>query len=716
MLNQLLDYLNIKELYPPQKEAMEVIERNESLLMSVPTAAGKTVVAYNALMKTVKEGKKGIFLVPLRALAWEKVTELRDICKNILNGARIGVSVGDFDKIRGLSKYDIIVATSERADSLIRHNPSWLTEVGCLVSDEIHLINDSNRGPTLEVTLSKFREINPDIQIIGLSATVSNSKEVAKWLGATLVESDFRPVPLKKGICIDNEIEWDGSDFKRIDIDGTEGIALDNLPDQCLVFVNTRRSAEAQAKRLGMLIGKRLTNEEIEALKTYTNELKSGADEVTSVDSNLTKLIEKGVAYHHAGLTNRQRQLIEKGFREKRIKALCATPTLAAGVNLPAKRVIIRDLTRWDSSFQSNQPLPVLEIQQMLGRAGRPGFDVDGEGVLIAKNNEQKAQIIETYFEGETEPVISRLGSEPALRTHLLSLIASGTISSTEEMHSFLKKTLFGAQGELWRTQHRINKVLDFLDKEDLIRIEGKLDGEFIPANTSLQEKLKATAFGRKVSQLYIDPLSGVIIRKALESEVPANPLGLLHTISRTPDIYSLYVRKNEMETYLTHLMQMEADLMLPPPIEHTELEFYLWDLKTALLLMDWVEETPEEHLMKRYSTTPGDIRAKVETAGWILYSMSELSELVSPNTTKMIAELEIRISNGVRKELLPLLEIDSIGRVRARALFNAGFTSQNSIREAKPSELSEIPGIGKKLAEKLAGKKDPEQMRFELA
>ena len=716
MLNQLLDYLKIKELYPPQKEAMEVIERNESLLMSVPTAAGKTVVAYNALMKAVKEGKKGMFLVPLRALAWEKVTELRDICKNILNGAKIGVSVGDFDKIRGLSKYDIIVATSERADSLIRHNPSWLTEVGCLVSDEIHLINDSNRGPTLEVTLSKFREINPDIQIIGLSATVSNSKEVARWLGATLVESDFRPVPLKKGICIANEIEWDESEFKRIDIDGTEGIALDNLPDQCLVFVNTRRSAEAQAKRLSMLIGKRLTSEETEALKTYTNELKSGADEITSVDSNLTKLIERGVAYHHAGLTNRQRQLIEKGFREKRIKALCATPTLAAGVNLPAKRVIIRDLTRWDSSFQSNQPLPVLEIQQMLGRAGRPGFDVDGEGVLIAKNDEQKTHIVETYFEGETEPVLSRLGSEPALRTHLLSLIASGTISTTEEMHSFLKKTLFGAQGELWRTQHRINKVLDFLEKEDLIEIEGKMDGEFIPANASVQEKLKATAFGKKVSQLYIDPLSGVIIRRALESEVSANPLGLLHTIARTPDIYSLYVRKNEMETYLTHLMQMEADLMLPPPVEHTELEFYLWDLKTALMLMDWVEETPEEHLIKRYSTTPGDIRAKVETAGWILYSMSELSELLSPNTTKMIAELEIRIANGVRKELLPLLEIDSIGRVRARSLFNAGFTSQSSIRESKPSELNEIPGIGSTLAEKLAGKKDPEQLRFELA
>ena len=145
------------------------------------------------------------------------------------------------------------------------------------------------------------------------------------------------------------------------------------------------------------------------------------------------------------------------------------------------------------------------------------------------------------------------------------------------------------------------------------------------------------------------------------------------------------------------------------------ELEFYLWDLKTALLIMDWIEETPEEHLLKRYSTTPGDIRAKVETAEWILYAMSELAELLSPSNTKMITELRIRVNNGVRKELLPLLEIDSVGRVRARSLFNAGFTSQSSIRDARPSELSNIPGIGAKLAEKLAGRKDSEQLRFEL-
>ena len=715
LLSELLEYLKIKELYPPQKEAIKFVERGDSVLMSVPTAAGKTLVAYAALIRAVKAKKKGIYLVPLRALAWEKVNELKDICKNILDGAKIGVSVGDYDKARGLSKYDIIVSTSERADSLIRHNPSWLSEVECLVSDEIHLLNDSGRGPTLEVTLSKFREINPNIQIIGLSATVSNSKEIADWLDATLVESDFRPVPLKKGISLDGTVEWEDGEKKYMGLDGVEGIAIDNLPEQCLVFVGTRRSAEAQAKKLSRMVGGKLNSEQRKELEKFANQIQKNADEITSVDSNLSKLITNGVAYHHAGLTNRQRLIIETAFKEKALKALCATPTLAAGVNLPARRVIIRDLSRWDSSFQSNQPLPVLEVHQMLGRAGRPGFDVDGQGILIAKKRDQIDSFTERYFEGETEPVISRLGSEPALRTHLLSLITSGTITTREGLHKFLEKTLFGAQGELWRTQHRLNKVLDFLDKEQLIEIEGKMDNEFQPANEVLEEKLKPTAFGRKVSQLYIDPLSGVIIKNALESEVEANSLGLLHALARTPDIYSLYVRKNEMETYLTHLMQMEGDLMLPPPVEHIELEFYLWDLKTALLIMDWIEETPEEHLMKRYSTTPGDIRAKVETAEWILYAMSELAELLSPSNTKMITELRIRVKNGVRKELLPLLELDSVGRIRARALFNAGFTSQSSIRDSRPSDLNNIPGIGIKLAEKLSGRKDSEQVRFEL-
>ena len=148
---------------------------------------------------------------------------------------------------------------------------------------------------------------------------------------------------------------------------------------------------------------------------------------------------------------------------------LVATPTLAAGINLPAKRVIIRDLSRWDGDYHSNQPLPVLEIQQMLGRAGRPKYDSSGEGVLVTKDQKKGNDAVERYFESETEPVISRLGSEAALRIHLLSVISSRLANTRKELDEFLKTTLFGKQGEIWAIKQRLGKILNFLAEENFI-------------------------------------------------------------------------------------------------------------------------------------------------------------------------------------------------------------------------------------------------------
>ena len=159
------------------------------------------------------------------------------------------------------------------------------------------------------------------------------------------MRSDFRPASLRKGIAIEKTIEWEDDQNKNIILEGAEGLSLDNLPEQCLVFVGTRRSAEAQAKKLSKNIGRRLDDEDRKILERFSEKIKKNADEATSVDSNISKLISNGVAYHHAGLTNRQRRIIEEAFKSKSLKALCATPTLAAGVNLPAKRVIIRDLS-----------------------------------------------------------------------------------------------------------------------------------------------------------------------------------------------------------------------------------------------------------------------------------------------------------------------------------------------------------------------------------
>ena len=710
MLPGILEHFGITELYPPQEEAITSVERDESVLLAVPTAAGKTLVAYLALLRTVAAGRRGMYLVPLRALAWEKVEELHALTAAVLPQARVGVSVGDYDRTRGLSNCDIIVATSERADSLLRHSPEWLPQVGCLVADEVHLLNDTGRGPTLEVTLTRFRELVPDLQLVALSATVSNAAEIADWLGATLVSSDFRPVPLARGIYTDTLLEWETAAKQVLPRAGAEGLVQQRLPDQSLVFVATRRGAEAQAKRLAPIIDSTLSSAEREALVEAADALETGADEATSFDHGLAQLLRRGVAFHHAGLTNRHRKLVEAQFRARRLKALVATPTLAAGVNLPARRVIVRDLKRWESSFQSNQPLPILEVHQMLGRAGRPGYDAEGEGVLMAKDVAQAEEAEAVYFRGEPEPVVSRLGAEPALRTHLLALIAVGAVSDREALHSFLDRTLFGAQGELWRTQHRLNRVIEFLREEGLITVSGAEPGEFAPASEAQREGFTATDFGRRVAQLYVDPLTGVTMRRALESGVPPNPLGLLHMVARTPNIHSLYVRKQEMEKYLVRMMNAEDELMLPTPEDQVEMEFYLWDLKTALLLQDWTEEMPEEQMLKRYSTTPGDIRAKVDVAEWLLYAAGELARLFAPEAVAELEQLRTRITHGVRRELLPLLALPGVGRIRARELFNHGFAAPDAFATATETELARVPGIGTLLAQQLAGRREPEQ------
>ena len=165
-----------------------------------------------------------------------------------------------------------------RADSLLRHSPDWLPQVGCLVADEVHLLNDSNRGPTLEVTLTRFRELVPDLQIVALSATVSNAAEIADWLGATLVSSDFRPVPLIRGICTDTLLKWEAGARQVLPRTGAEGLVLQRLPDQSLVFVSTRRGAEAQAKRLAPITESALSPDEREALAEAADALETARE------------------------------------------------------------------------------------------------------------------------------------------------------------------------------------------------------------------------------------------------------------------------------------------------------------------------------------------------------------------------------------------------------------------------------------------------------
>jgi helicase len=673
----------IKELYPPQAEAVERgLLDGSNMLLSIPTAAGKTLLAELAMLKAAFESKRSLYIVPLRALATEKYEAFHRF-KDL--GISVGISTGDFDrKDERLGKNQIIIATSEKADSLMRNAAAWIGDISVLVVDEIHLLNDPNRGPTLEMTITKLRKLNPGMQIIGLSATVANGPELADWLNAELVTSEWRPISLREGVICNGKLVFP-------DREGTlsggkdEALALvkDTLSQnaQILIFESSRRNAEATAAKLSGDIG----SNEPELSKLEESVLATDESETCR---RLAQCVSRGVAFHHAGLLPEQRKLVEAGFRSNRIKIIASTPTLAAGLNLPARRVLIRSYKRYESG-RGMVPIPVIEYRQMAGRAGRPGLDPYGESFLVAKNQAELQELMEHYVLGTPEEIWSKLASESALRTHLLATITAKFATTVEGMKEFIATTFYAHQQETWHLDATLERVLDFLAENGMIE-KGN------------SEELKPTLLGSLVSKLYIDPLSAVEMIVHLKSDKDdaskgkkkISDIALVHLITMTPDMELLYIQA--ADGWVEEFIDVHQD-------ELNNEENYDWllkEAKTTAMLIDWISEAKEEYISDRYHIGPGDIRRSVETAEWLMHSLAELSKHLDLGVTFKAEQLGERIHYGAGPDLLTLVELKGIGRVRARKLYLAGYTSLDKLRAADPVEIGHI--LGPKIAEKV--------------
>jgi len=679
---EILKGQGIEELYPPQTDAIGPALLGENLVLAIPTASGKSLVAYLAILASVLRGGKALYIVPLRALAAEKYEDLKEFEQL---GMKVGVSVGDYDSVDPtLEKFDVIVATSERADSLLRHRTNWLQQLTVVVADEVHLINDADRGPTLEITLAKLRQVNPKAQVLALSATIKNSDQLAKWLEAEHVKSEWRPVPLKEGVYHDGLIHFVDKSITEIKAgeDAISGLVADIMSTggQALVFVNTRRSTEALAKVVGSRIRHDLDEKKKDHLKKVAESLSAAQDEPTSMGARLARCIENGAAFHNAGLTNPQRAIVEKEFRKGRLACIVATPTLAAGINLPARRVIVRDLNRFDVNF-GLAPIPVLEVKQMCGRAGRPRYDKYGEAILFAKDIDEVDELMEDYFLSEPEAIESKLGSEPALRMHVLASVATGHVGTEEDLLAFFNRTFFAFVGDVYTIHGKIREVLDFLEKEEFIN---RHDGF-----------LKPTFFGKRTSDLYIDPLSAVKMRDTLR-EPRDDPIFHLWSICTTPDMPKLYLRRGDYAWVEQKIEEAEFTF----PIE--DYDFFLAEVKTAALLDDWTAERTEEEVTKKFGIGPGDVRRMTDQAEWLLYSMAELGRIFNKKKVRALTRLTTRVQYGVKEELLELISLRGVGRVRGRALHQRGFKSLRDLQKANPNDLALIPAIGPNLAKKI--------------
>jgi helicase len=673
----------ITSLYPPQAAAVGPVLKGESVLLACPTASGKSLVAYLALVRAARRHRTGLYLVPLRALAQEKYEELQAF---ETLGLRVGISIGDFDlSAAALDRLDILVATSEKADGLLRKGSPWLDRLGVVVADEVHLLRDWERGPTLEVTLTRLRRDHPDLQILALSATVGNSKEVAEWLAARHIASDFRPVPLRLGVYRDGQITF--SDLTLRSVPGP-GDAVPRLVrsvilegGQALVFVSTRRSSEQAAQSLVGTVHALLSTEERAAAQRVREELASVSEEETEGIRRLSHLVPNGVAFHNASLTNPERRVIERAFRDRVLKVLAATPTLAAGINLPARRVIVRDTYRYDDHRGGQAPIPAIEVHQMMGRAGRPRFDTIGESVLLAKTVDEEERLMDTYLSGGPEEVTSHLAAEPALRMHLLALIASGAVDSEAALESFFAATFYGHTQPMVDLTDQIRSVREFLTHHEFLEPGGGL---------------RATPFGAMTSELYLDPMSALLLRRALErAPLGVGVFALLAAIAATPDLPPLFLRRGEEREMLTRYTDEEVELLVKPEEDPypLALDFFLSTIKTAEVLEAWIAETPMVEISERFGIGAGDLRAKVEDAEWLLFGASRLASRFQRRIARPLDDLSLRIRYGVREELLDLVHLKGVGRARGRALFNAGFHDRDALRAAPLARVSAALG-----------------------
>ena len=807
----------ISQLFPPQARALPNSLDGRNLMLAIPTASGKSLVAHITMAHRLSndlKGMRGVYIVPLKALASEKFRELSEICKSV--DLRVGLAIGDRSSENNfVEDSDVLVCTSEKLDSMLRSNPSLMDDIGIVVADEFHLLQDPSRGPTLEILLSRIRHRVEGAQILALSATVGNANDLAEWLDADLVKSEWRPIALYSGTLTGldlryHSVESPGGDFslpepKRLDGGVNKNLhsVLDDTTEmskQMLVFVASRSSAQKEARELSKHVkskldagGHNFSDSVTESWDEMANSL--SVRESGSVTAKaLANAVRGGVGFHHAGLTSSQRRVVEEGFRTGNLLCIVATPTLAQGVNLPASRVVIRDSRRWSTVAARSMPLPVMEVRQMMGRAGRPGFDDFGESFLVSKSKQDENSLIDLYLKGEPEDVTSKLANpgaqnaeeDGALLAHILSIVATAGIDDRDAISRFLSKTFLSSQmnpetleartddvlywlcengmierrGESKQVENRIKESktaereedwqdempswansataipgLDLIPKEEAPRrltprrgpaIFGfkkasmyKPSDSFIPEPAAMT--YAPTQLGARVSRLYLNPISGRIIQDGLRKAIgiisgednvgQVSPLSLLHLASCTPDFLPLWPRKNDYGAIQEVLHGREREFLSTT----TDLEEER-RMKGALVVNSWMDEDSLDSIENDWGVQAGDLRSRVELIEWLLYAMrrilSEDEDLGRMDRSahkilyESIDEVHRRVRYGCKADILGLVAIRGVGRVRAREMSDTlgvnDASDLSTITERDKSRLSDLRGWSPKLVDKL--------------
>ena len=717
---KVIDFLKsegYEELFEPQKQSVKagLFDEKKNFLITIPTASGKTLIAMLAILSHLSKHKtKVVYLTPLRALTSEKFEEFKKLEKlNLGRKIKVALSTGDSkEKKEKLEDADVIFLTNESMDANMAFQKDWIYDIGLVVSDEIHLIGDNTRGPTLEIILTRFKSgfigKNPP-KIIGLSATISNSDELADWLNCELVESTFRRVPLSEAvysrhIITNQDREETEGNFAKNRQESRHpkawiGLGLDTVAEkhQCLIFAMTRKNAVAWAKEAGLDVVKELKPDQKKELEKISKKILPKEDyDNTKLISELAKTVKNGTAFHHAGLDQRCRTIIENAFKNRHIKLLTATPTLAAGVNLPARRVVIPSVMRYTNN--GLEKISILEYKQMCGRAGRPQYDDMGESIIIAKGYPD--EILEHYVDGEPEPLESKtLDEDSSLRINLLGFIYTASKfnpTSYEKIIKFFSQTFAAYQlSDDSVLEKKIIKQLETLKEYGMITDENGFE---------------PTKFGIRIFYLRIDPETAFDMTGYIEDYLRGSKhtFGILYMITNLHEFYSQYPIPDKYQGDMDDLIDSNEKLYRNQEFSRE------YCFKSLLILYKWIDAMTYQDMSDHFDAEPGDIFYIKENAKNLVYIFTEIikfwRDYAKENKQKKIVSeyqslidesdlLKLQIQHGVPEKYLELVKIKQIGRVRAQILYKNGFKNRLDLEKAKIEKLAKIDKIGLTIA-----------------
>lgn len=668
-------YPYIKEFNPAQKAVIEsgYLEDKSNYIISIPTASGKTVLGILPALKTILNGGKAVYAAPLLSIQNEKVKEFKAFEEH-------GIKVGKHP-----SNSDLSVMVFESFDALTRFSWNVLREVDTLIIDEFHMIGEYSRGPTLESAITRAKIINPSLRIIALSATLKNIDEIEQWLDGKTVEHDYRPVPLNKEV-LDAEM-FNTKNKNDVIVKIVEKAIEDN--SQALSFVSTRRFTESLATYVAKKIDKKTTKEQKHKFKQVADKLlevpKKKGSLPTTTCLKLAEAAEKGVVFHHAGLFNEQKEIIEDEFRNGNILMITATPSLMYGVNLPSKYVVIRDHTRWTSNGPAS--IPVFDYEQMSGRAGRPQYDDVGYSYLVAKTMDEAFDLEARYVNGEIELTNSKLiDNKDAIYKQIIAQIASSLSKNLDDLNDFFGKTLYGFQMK--------NNPSMSMFAQDSLNWELESALEFLLQNGIIRatpEGLKTTDFGNLIAKSNYAVETAVKIKEYVSTMEKLNPAEMIYALAETPDLPLISFKgrksKDPVRDKLSECGLFAVDIGNPEA--------------TAVSLIEWIDERNEYEIENAYNVYSASTRRSAyEASRLVKFAKNTLEVLGNYSNLKDMDYLSARLYYGVKEDIIPLVVgVKRLGRKRARLLMK---TFGDNLSEASEKDLQKVEGIGPQLAGKV--------------